>query len=143
MAETLAAQWRTKLHTLPSGRQVRLRRFNPEAARDLVGDLVEPFAAAAANGQEALDSAIVNVIRDDPERFARVVAFFLQNGVAEPRIVPKMQISDLAEDEIRFQDIGEDLPALLDAIMEFNELRLPPGIRTAQEAAQVTGDGSR
>ena len=120
MPESLANQWRTQLHTLPSGRQVRLRRFDLAEAKDLVGDL-----ASLATDPQAASDVVMRVTQDDPERLARVVTFFLQRGVAEPRIVPKMSRSDLAEDEIRFQDIGEDLGDLLMAIARFNEFPLP------------------
>ena len=120
MPESLANQWRTQLHTLPSDRQVRLRRFDLAEAKDLVGDL----AGMAVDPQTASD-IVMRVTQEDPERLLRVVTFLLQRGVAEPRIVPKVNLADLAEDEIRFQDVGEDLGDLLMAIARFNEFTLP------------------
>jgi hypothetical protein len=116
MAESLSAQFLPdKNFTLPSGRKVVLKSIDPVKA----AALLPPEMSQAA--PDALKKLIVSAATEDLGFLRDLIRFLLSEGVAEPQIVPKVAVDDLGPGEIRFQDVGEDLPALLGAVARYNQ----------------------
>lgn len=105
----------SKTVNLPSGRTVVLRSIDPaKAAAFLSPDALQM-------GQEAVKSLVISRAIADPELLMALIQFMLSEGVESPRIVAKVAVDDLKPGEIRFQDVGQDLLPLLEAIGAYNK----------------------
>lgn len=102
---------------LPSGRQMKLKHINPELAQAVIP---EDMLTAALNGKSLDFAGVRQRLAGSEDLLWRFLAFLLIAGVAEPRFVDK-PVAALAADEIRFEDVGGDLPDLIKAIVEFND----------------------
>lgn len=101
--------------TLPSGRAYVLRSIDP--AKTVA--LLPPNALQM--DQVAIKTLVVSQAVSDPEFLVALIRFLLSEGVESPSIVAKASIDDLGPSQIRFQDVGQDLLPLLQAIGAFNQ----------------------
>jgi len=111
-----------KLHRLPSGRVVEIRRLAPEDFAGLSERMAELAELKGLSPEELSRKAAEDrAIFDFGLQAAGII---ITRGVVRPKISMK-KLSELEDDEVHISDLGDDGEDLVRAILTFSGVTLP------------------
>lgn len=110
-----------KLHRLPSGRVVEIRKLSPEDFADLYDQMAEMPDLKGLKADE-----LSRRVASDPRVYdfgMQAAKVIITRGVTRPRVSVR-DLSEVGEDEIHISDLGDDLEDLLREILTFSGVSL-------------------
>ncbi|MEW6424976.1 MAG: hypothetical protein AB1523_09580 [Bacillota bacterium] len=106
-----------KLHKLPSGRVVEIRKLTPDDFAELYGQMTSLTELQNKNTEE-----IARLVAESPEIYAfglKAAEIIVTKGVVKPRISNR-PLDETDENEVHISDVGEDMEDLVKAILIFS-----------------------